>query len=203
MTGQELAAVVSACGAIVATVLAFFQYSHNKKVDLKYELKLQGEKRRQKEENERIGQVYGMMWDKLHEIGFDRLYVIRPHPERKHEFLSVQMEVKKNGIASIKKNVQNVAMEDVPKFAGILSRERHVVYSRVDRQLEDKVARSIFLINGSVSVVIRRLEDEQGTWKGNLVGSSTRERDFSSKRVEDSMRTLAENIQFIIPDFDT
>lgn len=197
----DLANVISAIGTITAAYFAYNQYSKNKITDLKVEYYKKDEERRSYRRSENTAKVFGELWRVLYETKADRVYIVQPHPLGHAAFLSVQFEVKRKGIASMRDNIQGLPMGEVAVFAEALAKNLFMYYSDIDTQVTDKVAKSILSVNGCNTVAVKRLNSSQD-WVGNIFCEFT---DDGSVPPEDELRKVlheaAVNIQYILPEF--
>ena len=84
-----LPAIISAIGTIVAAWFAYNQYAKNKMTDLKVE-QMQNELAEQKKRRaDNSALVHGELWNVLHELHADRVYIVQPHPLGNESMLSV------------------------------------------------------------------------------------------------------------------
>ena len=52
--------------------------------------------------------IVGRLWEALHELSADRVYIVQPHPLTKKMYLSITLEVVRDGIAIMKDEVQDL-----------------------------------------------------------------------------------------------
>lgn len=198
---------ISAIGVLIIGIFQIYQYRINKMTDYKISHMKEEDKKRAKVENQNIGQIYGMLWG-LTQFGFDRVYIVRPHPKKHHEMISVQMEIKKNGVSSIKDNFCNVAMADIPHLTGKLSEAStpYFVIKNVndDDVVQDALAKSIFNSNGTTCGAFCRLEDKNGEWNGNIFCTklSSDNIDLDDEKIKKAIVEVSWKIQLILPDYD-
>lgn len=201
----DLAQVITSIGVIILGIFGVYQYRINKMTDFNIKILDEKAKNKNNEIIENIGQIYGFMWSILFPCGFDRVYIVRPHPEKSHEFISVQLEVKRSGISSVRNKMKKQPLSEVPHLAGRLSSEDFFVVKDTsdEMELQDTVARSIFACNGTVSAAVVRMEDRYGNWTGNIFATCTRINDnILSIETKRAMENIANRIQLILPAYD-
>ena len=102
---EYLPAIISAIGTIVAAWFAYNQYSKNKLTDLKIEQYKQSEEKKSKRRADNCSLVYGELWNVLHELDADRVYIVQPHPLGNEIMLSVYFEVNRKGVEGMKQHI--------------------------------------------------------------------------------------------------
>lgn len=202
----NISEIITSVGAIIATVCAFFQYTKNKMTDYKIERFREEEKIKCKLDAENLSQIYGLMWKLLYSHGFDRVYIVRPYPQKRHEFIKVQLEVRRNGISSIKPMIQAQPIDEIPHFISRLSKEDFFVINDVgnEQEVQDVVTRSIFSCNGTVCGIFGRLENREGKWDGNVFATNTHHKNYNDN-IDNLQRAVAatcDRIQLILPEVE-
>ena len=114
---EHIALIITSFFGLVGTLVAgWFAYNQKNK-DRMAELKFEQIKKTNDEKlavnNRQIAVVYGEMWNLLHRLNVDRVFIIQPHPEMKYLYLSVLLEVDKNGVSLVKDIFQNIPMSDM------------------------------------------------------------------------------------------
>lgn len=193
--------IISAIGVIVAAFLSYNQYTKNKKTDIKIEQWKKSEDAKNERKSENISKIYGEMWQLLHDIVADRVYIIQPHPLTNAMFISASLEVKRNGVSSIKPYIQKLPMEDVASFSAELSARDFLLYRDVDNDVKDKRARALLSTNGCHSTCIKRLVDDEHGWVGSIVCGFTHDVDLNTTNMKLRMTEAANNIQYILPEY--
>lgn len=194
---------LSTLALIVTGYFGYNQYTKNKSTDYKLKTLKQEAERKTKVDSENIGQTYGLLWNFLYKHEFDRVYVLRPHPEKKYEFVSVQIEVRRSGISSIKEHLQNQPMDEIPHFVGRLSKEDYIIIEDTnnENEIQDNVMRSVFNCNGSTCGIVNRMENREGRWCGNIFATCTHIKDLHDQEIKKDMLEISSKVQFILPDF--
>ena len=77
---EYLPSIISALGTILAAWFAYNQYSKNKMTDLKIEKWKADEEKKGIKRSESIAKIYGVLWQLLHDMNADRVYILQPHP---------------------------------------------------------------------------------------------------------------------------
>lgn len=200
----EWAAIISALGVIITTALTAWlkatQNRRDKMTDLKIdEMKREGEERwRKRNTNSSI--VFGELWNVLYELKADRVYVIQPHPLGNEMMLTIQYEVKRKGVEEMRPQVQGLRMSEMARFTALLGKELYLCYTDIDKQVEDKYAKSLLSSCGTQAVAIKRLSDSRHDWVGSLCAEFTHKADMSCNVVRSSLHNCATNIQYILPE---
>lgn len=196
---EYIPAIISAIGTIIAAWFAYNQYAKNKLTDLKIEKWKEDETKNSLKKVGNMAVIYGELWEILHEIKADRVYIVQPHPLVNYLFVSISAEVKRKGISSMRDSVQNMPMSEVANFVKILATEEWQFYKDVEREVKDKKAKAIMSIHGTKSVAIRRLVNHNNEWIGSLFIESANEQLFVCDDIEKMTEEAANSIQFILP----
>lgn len=198
---ENMPAIISAIGTIIAAWFAYNQYAKNKLTDLKIEKWKTEEKKKNQKKSDDISKIYGVLWQLLHDLQADRVYIVQPHPLTNNLFLSVSLEVKRNGVSGMKPLIQNLPMSDVAAFAAELSQRDFMFYRNIEEEVRDKRARAILSTNGSFSAIVKRLADDEYDWIGSVFCEFTRETDIQPIYARKELGDAANNIQYILPEF--
>lgn len=188
---------------VVTAGMAIWQNRKSKMLEVKIEEYKKNVREKAVVESVNIGQVYGELWNLLYTHHFDRVYIVRPHPENRHEYLSVQIEVKRNGISSTKDIFTNQPMDEVPHLCGRLAKEDYFVISNTmdSNEVQDVVTRSIFAQNGTKSAIVNRMEGKDDKWIGSIFCTTMHKTDLSSEEIRTSIQETSSKIQLILPEF--
>ena len=180
---ENLPAIVSALGTIIAAYFAYNQYAKNKLTDLKVQQleAEQAEKQKRRSDNSAI--VHGELWEVLHELKADRVYIVQPHPLGNESMISIYFESKRKGVESMKPRVQNLKMCDVAKFCQLLASQLYTVITDIDAQVEDCYAKSLLGACGTTQVLVKRLSDNSHDWVGSIFCEFTHGREIDRKSV--------------------
>ena len=198
---EYLPSIISAIGTIFAAWFAYNQYTKNKMTDLKIEKWKAEEEMKSARRSDNIAKIYGVLWQLLHELQADRVYIVQPHPLVNNLFLSVSLEVKRNGASAMKPNVQRLPMADVAAFSAELSARDFLLYRNIETEVKDKRARAIMTTNGCCSVVVKRLADDEHDWIGSIFCGFTHEQELQPATLRQQLQEAADHIQYILPEY--
>nr|WP_288892985.1 hypothetical protein [uncultured Alistipes sp.] len=198
---EYLPSIISAIGTIFAAWFAYNQYTKNKMTDLKIEKWKAEEEMKSARRSDNIAKIYGVLWQLLHELQADRVYIVQPHPLVNNLFLSVSLEVKRNGVSAMKPNVQRLPMADVAAFSAELSARDFLLYRNIETEVKDKRARAIMTTNGCCSVVVKRLADDEHDWIGSIFCGFTHEQELQPATLRQQLQEAADHIQYILPEY--
>ncbi len=198
---EYLPSIISALGTIIAAWFAYNQYSKNKLTDLKIEQYKQNEERKNKRRADNSSLVFGELWNILHELDADRVYIVQPHPLGNESMLSVYFEVKRKGVESMKHNIADLPIAEVAKFSSDLVRNLFMYITNIDEQVADKHAKAIFAYGGCEAAVVKRLSDNTHDWVGSIFCEFTRPMAVTEEEARNIMHIAAMNIQYILPEF--
>lgn len=202
---EYLSAIISAIGVIITGCLGLWvKYNQNTKdklTDLKIEQfkKEQEAKSKRRADNSSI--VFGELWNILHELDADRVYIVQPHPLGNESLLSIYYEVKRKGVEPMKPHVQNLHISDVAKFCSDLVKNLFMYITNIDEQVQDKYAKAILSSYGCEAAVIKRLNDNSHDWVGSIFCEFTRPMSVSEEEAREIMHRGAINIQYLLPEF--
>lgn len=198
---ENIPAIISSIAVILSAWFSYNQYAKNKLTDLKIEKWKAEEEVKSVKRSDNIAQIYGVLWQLLHELQADRVYIVQPHPLVNNLFLSVSLEVKRNGVSAMKPNVQRLPMSDVAAFSAELSARDFLLYRNIDTEVKDKRARAIMTTNGCCSVVVKRLTDDEHDWIGSILCGFTHELQLQPASLRQQLQEAADHIQYILPEY--
>ena len=198
---ENIPAIISSIAVILSAWFSYNQYAKNKLTDLKIEKWKAEEEVKSAKRSDNIAKIYGVLWQLLHELQADRIYIVQPHPLVNNLFLSVSLEVKRNGVSAMKPNVQRLPMSDVAAFSAELSARDFLLYRNIDTEVKDKRARAIMTTNGCCSVVVRRLTDDEHDWIGSIFCGFTHEQQLQPASLRQQLQEAAVHIQYILPEY--
>ena len=194
-------AVISAIGTIISAFFAYNQYTKNKMTDIKIEKWKKEEEEKSIRRSDNVAKIYGVLWQLLHDMQSDRVYIIQPHPLTNTLFLSISLEVKRNGVAGMKFCVQNMPMSEIASFSAELSQRDFLFYKQIDEDVKDKRARAILSSNGSTSAIVKRLYDDKHDWIGSLCCEFMRETNIIPFYARKELSDASNKIQYILPEY--
>lgn len=189
---------------IVGLMTAWFKYNQSTKdkmTDFKIERWKKEEENKFSRRSEDVAKIYGILWQILHNTNSDRVYIIQPHPLIDNQYISISLEVRRNGMVSMKSVIRKTPMGDVALFCSDLAKRDFMFYKNIDEEVRDKRAKSILATNGTVSAVIKRLSDDEHDWIGSVVCEFTREIGVSPDVMRKELLDVANNIQYILPEY--
>ena len=200
----DLGIIINAvCVMLTAIIGGYFTYNQrtkDKMTDLKIERFKNQEKARGYKRSENTSKVLGELYKVMIATGADRVYIVQPHPLGHIAFLSIQFEVKANGVEGMRMYVQKLEMSEVPMFSKQLTERIFMYFDNIDEQVEDRVAKSLLSSNGTVVAAIKRLNSSRD-WVGSIfcefLDAPTHSRDEIHKILHDA----ALNIQFNLPEY--
>lgn len=198
---EYLPAIISAIGTIIAAWFAYNQYTKNKLTDLKIEKFRKDEEIKSIRRADNSSIVYGELWNILHELDADRVYIVQPHPLGNESLLSIYYEVKRKGVEPMKPHVQNLRIADVAKFSSDMVKKLFMYITDIDTQVQDKYAKSILSSYGCEAAVVKRLNDNKHDWVGSIFCEFTRPIHVSEDEAREIMHRCAMNIQYLLPEY--
>lgn len=198
---EYLPAIISAIGTIIAAWFAYNQYTKNKLTDLKIEKFRKDEEIKSIRRADNSSIVYGELWNILHELDADRVYIVQPHPLGNESLLSIYYEVKRKGVEPMKPHVQNLRIADVAKFSSDMVKNMFMYITDIDTQVQDKYAKSILSSYGCEAAVVKRLNDNKHDWVGSIFCEFTRPIHVSEDEAIEIMHRCSMNIQYLLPEY--
>lgn len=198
---ENLPAIISALGTIIAAWFAYNQYAKNKITDLKVE-QMQAdlaEKKKRRSDNSAL--VHGELWEVLHSLKADRVYIVQPHPLGNESMVSVYFESKRKGVESMKPRIQNLKMCELARFCAELTKNVFMFITDIDKQVNDRYAKSLLSSCGTNQVIITRLSDNSHDWVGSIFCEFTHGANFNEDHARSILHEAALNIQYILPQF--
>ena len=192
--------IISAIATPLAAWFAYNQYSKNKLTDLKIERYKQQEERKSKRRADNSSLVFGELWNVLHSLNADRVYIVQPHPLGNESMLSIFFEVKRKGVEGMKAHIQSLPIADVAKFSSDLVRNLFMYITDIDEQVEDKYAKSIFSSCGCQAAIVKRLNDNTHDWIGSIFCEFTRPMTVTEAEARSLLHIAAMNIQYLLPE---
>jgi len=191
--------IITAIGVILIAWWKHDQPRQEARIKLELQKKEAELQEKSKRRNQYVSQIYGLLWQLLHDLKADRVYIVQPHPLTHREFLSISLEVDRTGTAGMKARIQNLPMEDVAKFSSELSSRDYLYYKDIANNVRDKRARALLLNAGSQSAIIRKLSTEDDGWIGNIFCEFNHTTEISPDYARGRLEVVAEQIQYILP----
>lgn len=198
---SNLPAIISALGTIITGFFAYNQYTKNKETDVKIERFKQEEEAKSKRRADNSSIVFGELWNILHELNADRVYIVQPHPLGNESFVSIYYEVKRKGVEPMKPHVSNLHISDIAKFASDLVKNLFMYITDIDGQVSDKYAKSLLESYGCQSAIIMRMNDNRHDWVGSIFCEFTHQIDITEEDAQRIMNQAASAIQYLLPEY--
>lgn len=202
---EYAAVIISAIGAIITGVLGlWFKYNQQTKdklTDLKIEQFKQEQEIKSKRRNDSSAIVFGELWSVLYQLKADRVYIVQPHPLGNECLLSVYYEVKRKGVEGMRDKIQNLKMAEVAKFSSNMSKNLFMYITDIDKEVEDKYAKSLLSSCGCQAAVIKRLNDGKHDWVGSVFCEFTHPMEIQEEEARAIMHEAAMNIQYLLPEY--
>lgn len=199
---QYIAPILTAIGAVIMAWFTYNQRTKDKLTDLRIEKWRQEKNRESKRRSDNSSIIFGELWNILHLLNADRVYIVQPHPLGREERLSIWFEVKRKGVEPMKPHIQNLDISEVAVFNRMLTENLFLYLTDIDKQVDDKYAKSILSSYGCCSAIIKRLSDSKHDRNGNIFCEFTRPLTISENEAHEVLHTAATNIQYILPPID-
>lgn len=198
---ENLPAIISAIGTIIAAWFAYNQYAKNKLTDLKIEQFKKEEEAKSKRRNDNSAIIFYELWNVLHTLRADRVYIVQPHPLGNESLLSIYYEAKRKGIEGMREKVQNLKMSEVAKFSSEMATNIFMYITDIDGQVDDKYAKALLSSCGCNAAVIKRLNDNRYDWVGSIFCEFTHPMEVSEEETRSILHEAAMSIQYLLPEF--
>lgn len=204
MEGVDWSAIVSAVTtAAVGIWTAWFTYNQKTKdklTDLKIEQYKKEMKKRSFKRSEDTAKVLGALNKILLGANADRVYIVQPHPLGHIAFLSIQFEVKANGVQGMRYEVQKLEMSDVPKFCERMVDNLWMYLDNIDEQVQDPYAKALLSSNGTKVAAIKRMSTARD-WVGSIFCEFIDTPSISEADLQKLMHEAAITIQYNLPEY--
>lgn len=202
--GIDWSAIVSAVTtAAVGIWTAWFTYNQRTKdklTDMKIEQYRKDMKRKSFKRSEDTARVLGALNKILLGANADRVYIVQPHPLGHIAFLSIQFEVKANGVQGMRYEVQKLEMSDVSKFCERMVNNLWLYFDDIDNQVQDPYAKALLSSNGTQVAAIKRMSTARD-WVGSIFCEFIDKPSISESDLQKLMHEAAVNIQYNLPEF--
>lgn len=204
MESVDWSAIVSAVTtAAVGIWTAWFTYNQKTKdklTDLKIEQYKKEMKKRSFKRSEDTAKVLGALNKILLGANADRVYIVQPHPLGHIAFLSIQFEVKANGVQGMRYEVQKLEMSDVPKFCERMVDNLWMYLDNIDEQVQDPYAKALLSSNGTKVAAIKRMSTARD-WVGSIFCEFMEAPTISESDLQKLMHEAAITIQYNLPEY--
>lgn len=196
--------IITSLVAIISPIVtAYFVYNQKAK-DAKVQHDMEKWKREEEQkaymQNKYSGQVFGQIHELLRVAKADRVYIVQPHPLGHIAFLSCYFEAVVNGITEMQSSIQSIPMSKVPILSKTMAENVWVYYDDIDEQVQDDVAKSMFLANGTHTVGIKRMDNTKD-WVGSIFIEYIEEPELEEKEIKKLAHDSALVIRHILPEF--
>ena len=199
---QTVTNIIVAIIAIIPTIICgWFVYDQNTKdkmTDFKIEQMRKENEIKTVNNSRHIAMIYGELWTLLVNLEADRCFILQPHPEKKHLYISASFEVNKKGISKVSDVVQNIPISEIPLFAKEIATNMWLYYDNIDSQVPCLLIKSLMKISGSTNIAIKQMVNISGDWVGSLVVENTAQKPLDD-HAREYMRYAVQTIQFILP----
>lgn len=204
MESVDWSAIVSAVTtAAVGIWTAWFTYNQKTKdklTDLKIEQYKKEMKKRSFKRSEDTAKVLGALNKILLGANADRVYIVQPHPLGHIAFLSIQFEVKANGVQGMRYEVQKLEMSDVPKFCERMVDNLWMYLDNIDEQVQDPYAKALLSSNGTKVAAIKRMSTARD-WVGSIFCEFMETPTISEADLQKLMHEAVITIQYNLPEY--
>lgn len=195
--------ITSLIGIMSPIICAWFAYNQKTK-DAKIQRDIESWKKDEEQKavmrNKYSGQVFGQIHELLRAAKADRVYIVQPHPLGHIAFLSCYFEAVNNGITEMQSSIQSIPMAKVPMLSSAMADNLWLYYDRIDEQVNDDVAKSLFLANGTHTVGIKRMDNTKD-WVGSIFIEYIEEPELSELEIKKLAHDSAMVIRHILPEF--
>lgn len=202
MTSEIIGAIGGVFG-VVATMfsawLAYNQYTKNKRTDYEIEKIRKRDEEQAKRRSDNAMLVFGALWDLMHDIKADRVYIVQPHPLGNEEMLTIYFEVKHRGTEPMRPHIQEMKISEVAKFSSDLVKNVFMYITNINKQVSDRYAQSIFSACGTKCAIVKRLSDNRHDWVGSIFCEYTDDIPISEEEAKEILHRTATDIQYILP----
>lgn len=193
--------IVSVLGTIIASWFAYNQYSKNKLMDLKIERLKAEEVEKSERHSGHVAIIYGILWGLLTATRACRVYILQPHPLVNNQYVSIALEVTRNGVSKMRDAVKSLPMSEMAHFVQQLATEDFMFFRASDEVVGDKKARALMANHGTQTAAIRRLVNAENGWIGSLFIESVGKKSVSTVKIAERMADAANSIQDILPEY--
>ena len=191
---EIISAFIAAVGAIVASYVAVLNKRNIEK--WKEDISKDSSKK-----VSNVATIYGEMWGLLHTLNADRVFIIQPHPLINYLYLSIGLEVVRNGVNKLTYSIKDLPMADVANFTSKIAKEDFIYYQDAEQDCSDKRATAIFSTNGTSQLAIKKLTDLNDNWIGSLCVDTTLDGKLDETIMVRTIAEAANNIQYILPEY--
>lgn len=202
MTPEIIGAIGGVFGVFATMVsawLGYNQYTKNKRTDYEIEKIRKRDEEQAKRRSDNAMLVFGALWDLMHDIKADRVYIVQPHPLGNEEMLTIYFEVKHRGTEPMRPHIQEMKISEVAKFSSDLVKNVFMYITNINKQVSDRYAQSIFSACGTKCAIVKRLSDNRHDWVGSIFCEYTDDIPISEEEAKEILHRTATDIQYILP----
>lgn len=192
--------VMGCVSTIVCAWFAYNQKTKDKMTDLKIEQFKKDVKKQSFKRSEDTAKVLGALNKVLLGANADRVYIVQPHPLGHIAFLSIQFEVKANGVQGMRYEVQKLEMSDVAKFCERMVNNLWLYFDDIDNQVQDPYAKALLSSNGTKVAAIKRMSTARD-WVGSIFCEFIDTPSVSEDEIHRLMHEAAISIQYNLPEY--
>lgn len=200
---SEIIAAIGGVFGVFATMfcswLAYNQHTKNKRTDYEMEKIRKRDEEQAKRRSDNAMLVFGALWDLMHDIKADRVYIVQPHPLGNEEMLTIYFEVKHRGTEPMRPHIQEMKISEVAKFSSDLVKNVFMYITNINKQVSDRYAQSIFSACGTKCAIVKRLSDNRHDWVGSIFCEYTDDIPISEEEAKEILHRTATDIQYILP----
>jgi hypothetical protein len=200
MESIDWGAVFGCISTIVCAWFAYNQKAKDKMTDLKIEKYRKEMKKKGFKRSEDTAKVLGALNKVLLGANADRVYIVQPHPLGHIAFLSIQFEVKANGVQGMRFEVQKLEMSDVAKFCDRMVNNLWLYFDDIDHQIQDPYAKALLSSNGTKVAAIKRMSTARD-WVGSIFCEFIDTPAISEGDLQKLMHEAAITIQYNLPEY--
>lgn len=198
---EYIPSIITALGTLILGWFTYNQYTKNKMTDLKIEQLRSDNEEKKKRRADNSAIVHGELWDALHQLKADRVYIVQPHPLGNESMVSIYFESKRKGVESMKDKVQNLKMCECATFCSEMAKNLYMYFDDIDSQVKDKYAKSLLSACGTSVVAIKRLSDNTHDWVGSIFCEFTHKSEANENEIRDVLHDVATSIQYLLPEY--
>lgn len=197
---QIITSLIAIISPIVTAYFVYNQQAKNAKVQRDMEKWKKEEEQKSYMQNKYSGQVFGQIHALLRASKADRVYIVQPHPLGHVAFLSCYFEAVDNGITEMQSSIQSIPMNKVPWLSSAMAENVWLYYDNIDEQVNDDLAKSMLLANGTHTVGIKRMDNTKD-WVGSIFIEYIEEPELSETEIKKLAHDAALVIRHILPEF--
>lgn len=198
---MDWAGIIEAIGIIIIGWFTYNQHTKNKLTDMKVEQMQKDQEIKRKRRSDNSATIYGELWEVLHELHADRVYIVQPHPLGNESMISIYFECKRKGVDEMKNKINHLKMAEVATFCARLPKTLFMVIDNIDSEVADRYSKSLLASGGTEQVLIKRLSDNTHDWVGSIFVEFTHRQAIDEQRAQSVLHDAAMNIQYILPEY--